>query len=156
MGAPASPHAHGVVPNRSSSRVEKRIEAGCWPVWSTFTAKCDALMRAAALAALLAMQTSSSGGSSDTEVKLLTVRPVGPPSCRHVTTVTPVAKHPSASRRVRGSCPLRYSCRVGWSAMPRRYNAPRLERQQPVGSQRQYFDNRLLERHRDEIERLEC
>ena len=47
-----------------------------------------------------ARQTSSSGGSSDTEVKLLTVNPAGvPSSVRQVTTVTPVAKQPSASRK---------------------------------------------------------
>ena len=40
-----------------------------------------------------------------------------PSPARQVTTVTPVAKQPNASRKVRGSCPLRYSCRVGWSAM---------------------------------------
>src|SRR5207253_3312159 len=113
-GAPASPHDQGVVPKRSSSRVEKRIDAGCCPVWSTLTAKCDASTNAPALAAALARQTSSSGGSSETEVKLLTVSPAGDPSAPwQVTTVTPVAKQPSASRNVRGSCPLRYSCPVG-------------------------------------------
>src|SRR5213595_2987214 len=118
MGAPASPQAQGVAPKRSSSRVEKRIDAGCWPVCSTLIAKWDASVSAAALAAFLYRQTSNSGGSSDTEVKLLTVSPAGSPaSFRQVTTVTPVAKQPSASRSVRGSCPLRYSPDVGWSAM---------------------------------------
>ena len=28
------------------ARVEKRIEAGCWPVWSTLTAKCSAAISA--------------------------------------------------------------------------------------------------------------
>ena len=38
------------------------------------------------------------------------VNPAGFPSGpRHVATVTPVAKQPSASRSVRASCPLRYS-----------------------------------------------
>ena len=40
-----------------------------------------------------------------------------PASSRQVTTVTPVAKQPSASRSVRGSCPLRYSPLVAWSAI---------------------------------------
>src|SRR6476660_6073036 len=114
MGAPASPHDQGVDPKRSSTRVEKVIEAGCWAVWRTLIAKCEARVSASALAACLYRHTSSSGGSSETEVKLLTVIPAGSrSSLRQVTTVTPVAKQPSASRRVRGSCPLRYSCLSG-------------------------------------------
>jgi hypothetical protein len=53
IGAPASPHDQGVLPNRSSTRVEKVIEAGCWPVCSTLIAKCDARVSASALAASL-------------------------------------------------------------------------------------------------------
>src|SRR5206468_9789371 len=90
------------------------------PVCSTLIAKCEAWVSAAALAACLYRQTSSKGGSSDTEVKLLTVSPAGSPaSLRQVTTVTPVAKQPSASRKVRGSCPLRYSPLVDGSAIDR-------------------------------------
>ena len=52
----------------------------------------------------LAGQNSSSGGSSDTLVKLFAVSPVRVPSpARPVTTVTPVAKQPKASRSARGS-----------------------------------------------------
>src|SRR5687768_8779576 len=109
-GAPNSPGDQSLLPKRSSSRVEKRIEAGCWPVCSTLTAKWFAEVRAAAHAAILWTQTSSSGGSSDTEVKLLAVIPNGRPcESKQVTTVTPVAKQPSASRRVRWSDPVRYS-----------------------------------------------
>jgi hypothetical protein len=44
-------------------------------------------------------QTSRSGGDSDTELTALTVVPTGAPSdAREVTTVTPVAKCPSAWR----------------------------------------------------------
>ena len=43
--------------------------------------------------------SSSNGGSSDTEVKLLAVKPTGfPSSSKLVTMVTPVAKQPKASR----------------------------------------------------------
>ena len=81
-------------------------------------AKCDALVSASALAASLCTQTRSSGGSRETEVKLFTVSPAGVPvGSRQVTTVTPVAKQPSASRSVRGSCPLRYSPFVDGSAI---------------------------------------
>src|SRR3546814_12570651 len=66
--------------------------------------------RIAPLLALFAIQTSSKGGSSDTEVKLFAVSPTGVPSGQTaVTTVTPVAKQPSASRKVRASDPARYS-----------------------------------------------
>jgi hypothetical protein len=45
---------------------------------------------------------STSGGSSDTEAKELMVTPTGTPSAlRAVTTATPVANSPSASRRER-------------------------------------------------------
>ena len=53
------------------------------------------------MAALLLLERhqSSSGGSSDTEVKELAVTPTGSPSGRTaVTTVTPVANSPNASR----------------------------------------------------------
>jgi primosomal replication protein N len=56
------------------------------------------------------MHTSNSGGSSETEVKLFAVSPTGVPSGQiAVTTVTPVAKQPSASRKVRASLPVRNS-----------------------------------------------
>src|SRR5690348_3746803 len=102
------------------------MEAGCCPVCRTLIAKKGAPISASALAASLWMHTNSNGGSSDTEVKLLTVRPAGTLSLRQVTTVTPVAKQPSASRRVLGSCPLRYSPLSGWSAMARAIAGPRL------------------------------
>src|SRR3954454_8408278 len=150
IGAPASPQAQGVVPNRSSSRVAKRIEAGCCPVWRTLTANWVASISAAALAAGLARHTSSSGGSSDTEVKLLTVKPAGDPSgVRQVTTVTPVAKQPSAARKVRGSCPLRYSWCVGWAAISGLY------REQVLRRQSQHLGDRCLQRFRDQVARLE-
>ena len=45
------------------------------------------------------MQTNSNGGSRDTEVKELAVKPLGVPfSCLVVTKVTPVAKEPKALR----------------------------------------------------------
>jgi hypothetical protein len=44
------------------------------------------------------------GGSSETELKLLAVRPTSPASSeRVVTMVTPVVKLPKALRRARGS-----------------------------------------------------
>ena len=51
----------------------------------------------------MAIETSSNGGSSETEEKELAVKPSGMPSEVVVTTVTPVMKQPKASRSVRGS-----------------------------------------------------
>ena len=70
---------HGVQPNRSSTRVEKVIEAGCCSVWSTLTAKCSASLKGLALAAAFDTHTSSSGGSRLSAVKLLAVSPIGRP-----------------------------------------------------------------------------
>ena len=64
------------------------------------------------LAACLPMQIISSGGSSETEVKLLAVKPRGWPSTPAVVTmVTPVMKLPKAERSSRLSKLLRRSAR---------------------------------------------
>ena len=52
---------------------------------------------------VLPMQTEMSGGSSDTELKELAVKPAGLPSTVVVTTVTPVTNAPSAVLKSRGS-----------------------------------------------------
>ena len=66
----------------------------------------------AQLAAALAIQTSSKGGSSDTEVKEFAVKPRGFPSLSMVvTTVTPVMKVPKALRNSRGSIRVTGSAR---------------------------------------------
>src|SRR5215208_1238657 len=61
--------------------------------------------------ARLSMQTSINGGSSETDEKALTVMPPGLPSSYFtVTTVTPLAKRPSAARNsslLTGIAPLR-------------------------------------------------
>ncbi|EPL13160.1 hypothetical protein CF150_05990 [Pseudomonas sp. CF150] len=50
------------------------------------------------------MLHSTSGGSRDTELKLLAVTPtLRPETVAAVTTVTPVAKLPKARRKARGS-----------------------------------------------------
>ena len=155
IGAPVSPGDHGVAPKRSSARVEKRIESGCCPVCSTLTAKCRAVS-AAALAAALATHTSNNGGSRDTEVKLLTVNPTGSPSSsRQVTTVTPVAKQPNASRKVRGSDPLRYS--GGGSRRPwvPAIQAPLTQSPAARPGDREHLGDGPIERRRHQIERLE-
>src|SRR2546426_491993 len=67
-----------------------------------WTAKCSASMKAGRLAELRARLHKTKGGSSDTELKLLTVRPTSRPApSRAVTTVTPVVNAPSALRNAR-------------------------------------------------------
>lgn len=52
--------------------------------------------------AVFAMQTSTSGGLSETDVTELAVIATSSPFARVVMTQTPVARQPIASRRVRG------------------------------------------------------
>src|SRR5215468_7117707 len=67
-------------------------------------AKCPALWKAARLYARRSRLNSTSGGSSETELKELAVMPIMPASCEAVvTTVMPVAKLPRAWRNSRGS-----------------------------------------------------
>ena len=63
-----------------------------------FTEKRPASRTAGSVRDVLSKQTSSSGGSSDTEVMALVVRPEGPSGPAHATTATPVAKWPMTSR----------------------------------------------------------
>ena len=59
-------------------------------------------------------QTRTSAGSRDTELKALAVSPAtGPPGAASVTTVTPVAKRPSASRKCRRSASA-----LAWAQAP--------------------------------------
>ena len=69
-----------------------------WPALSTWIAKCEAASKAGKRRDLRAGDQSTSGGASDTLAKLLAVIPSGPRGVIVVTTVTPVAKRPSASR----------------------------------------------------------
>jgi hypothetical protein len=64
-----------------------------------------------------------SGGSSDTELKLLAVTPTFRPSALAVMTVTPVAKLPSARRNFRGSITAS-ATGTGWPPAPARRAAP--------------------------------
>ena len=69
---------------------------------STCTAKAAPGAKADRLLLLFVRHHSSSGGSSDTELKEFAVTPTGSPSGRTaVTTVTPVANSPKASRSCR-------------------------------------------------------
>ena len=61
-------------------------------------AKCEAASKAGKRRDLRAGDQSTSGGVSETLAKLLAVMPSGPCGVIVVTTVTPVANRPSASR----------------------------------------------------------
>src|SRR5579863_7995072 len=75
-----------------------------WP--STLTTNAPWLRTARRVALLRSKQTSSSGGSSDSDVTALAVVPTGSPSSPiEVTTVTPVAKCPMASRNSTAETP---------------------------------------------------
>src|SRR3546814_17779977 len=90
--------------NLSMPRFEKRPDRASWSVASTCTAQYSAARNTSRLAEVLARLHSTSGGLSDTELKLLAVRPTGVPSTvRAVMMVTPVAKVPSALRNSVGS-----------------------------------------------------
>jgi hypothetical protein len=68
------------------------------------TAKTPAASSHGRLLDFRSTQINASGGSSDTEVKELAVSPTLRPSAQTVvTTVTPVVKHPKASRNARAS-----------------------------------------------------
>src|SRR5215217_2418200 len=69
-----------------------------------WTAKRELSMKAGSAAEVLAKLHSTMGGSSDTELKLLAVRPTSLPSASSVVTmVTPVANEPRALRKPRES-----------------------------------------------------
>src|SRR5690606_29216521 len=106
--------------NLSGAREAKRPEMSFWFSDRTFTAKCVAAAKTSQECADLARQTSRSGGSSETEVKLLAVKPRGVPSSwRVVMTVTPVAKAQKAVRRARGSIAGGGTSASAWSAPSR-------------------------------------
>ena len=106
MGAPVSQLSQATPSNRSVDDRAKTPDIGCWPMCRTLMAKCSARRNRSRFDELRARQNRIRGGSSDTEEKELAVSPTGRPcSSRVVTTVTPVAKQPRASRRVRASDP---------------------------------------------------
>ncbi|MNJ57215.1 hypothetical protein D3C77_527970 [compost metagenome] len=88
--------------NSSSDRRQtpqaKRSDMAWSSTGSIWTANRSAPAKASWRSDFTSRHHSTSGGSSDTEVKLLTVMPSGPSAVWAVTTQTPVAKPPSARR----------------------------------------------------------
>src|SRR3954467_11275975 len=70
----------------------------CWPRLSTLTENRCALCTNPSVRVPWASETSTSGGSSETEMNELSVMPPQRPSCSTMMTVTPVANSPTAPR----------------------------------------------------------
>ncbi|MNP25563.1 hypothetical protein D3C76_1183770 [compost metagenome] len=80
----------------------KLLDRSIWSAARTFTAKWLAASNTARLLERLSRLQRISGGSRDTELKLLAVTPTRLPcGSAAVTTVTPVAKLPRARRKAR-------------------------------------------------------
>src|SRR5207248_9634434 len=87
------------------SSANRREIASCSAA-STLSTKRSAALSAGCMSLSRATDTSTSGGSSDTDATELAVIPTGRPAgSRVVRTVTPVAKRPSSWRNCAGSTP---------------------------------------------------
>ena len=105
----------GTPANLSGAGRAKRSASSSWPSPRTLTTKHLAPSIAVCVGSLLAMQTSSSTGSSERDATALAVIPAGLSSCSVVITVTPVAKWPIASRNAISSTAVGAGGAV-WSA----------------------------------------
>src|SRR6218665_45855 len=113
-GAPLMPGRCSRPAQRSMPRVAKRWARAFWSAASTWMAECEPLAKTGMVLAPCARLHSTSGGSSDTELKELAVSPTNlPAELRAVTMVTPVANMPRASRNSRGE-KLGGGARAGW------------------------------------------
>ena len=101
-GAPCSPSAQAPSAKRSSAADAKRRDRSTCASASTLTAKRGAVRKASRLGLGSRSDHSTSGGSSESELKELAVRPTkAPASSTQLMMVTPVVKRPSALRRWR-------------------------------------------------------
>src|SRR5450631_4005297 len=90
----------------ANPRRAKFLDSCCCGAASTFTTNAPCPRIAARVRLPRSKQTRTSGGSSDSEVTALAVVPTGWPSAStDVTTVTPVAKRPIASRNSAADTP---------------------------------------------------
>ena len=96
-GVPPKPGSNFTPANPSPGSAKRSASPRC-PALSTWIAKNGAASKAGKRRDFRAGDQSTSGGASDTLAKLLAVIPSGPRGVMVVTTVTPVAKRPSASR----------------------------------------------------------
>ena len=98
-GLPEVAACQATAENLSARFEAKTPDMSFWLSARIFTAKPCAAVKVAQLDAALAMQTRSNGGSSETDVKELAVKPRGAPSASMVVTmVTPVMNAPKATQ----------------------------------------------------------
>jgi hypothetical protein len=89
---------------RSATALAKRRDSPTWASDSTLIAKWLAARKADSAGLAERSDHSTSGGSSESELKELAVRPTARPSAsRQVAIVTPVVKRPSVLRRALAS-----------------------------------------------------
>src|SRR3954454_5667646 len=122
-----------------ATRLEANTRAtSSWPARSTLTQKRRASRTAGSVRDVLSKQTSSSSGSSDTDVTAFVVRPVGPSRPLQATIATPVAKWPMTwPRRSVSTAALDTACE-GYS-------------RSPVGPQGEERDDDRGERHHAQL-----
>ena len=99
-GVPAVPRCQPTPANLSPPDTANVRQSASWCSARMFTQKAPAAEIRGQLVEVLAGARATSGGSSESEVKAWQVKPTGRPSSIAVTTVTPVAKWPSASRNL--------------------------------------------------------
>src|SRR5271166_306219 len=104
-GVPMAPGCQPTPRNLSPPDTAKVRHRASWCSPRMFTQNAPALAIRGQLVDDLAGASATSGGSSDSDVKAWQVKPTGWPSSIAVTTVTPVAKCPRASRKWAASMP---------------------------------------------------
>src|SRR5215207_8691206 len=115
---PSGPRSTATPANLSMPLLANRPERASWSAARIWTAKWPACRNASMLDEVLARLHSTMGGFSDTELKLLAVRPTSLSPKRVVTMVTPVAKAPSALRKALGSNCVAADSTAGTGALP--------------------------------------
>src|ERR687898_918195 len=87
--------------NLSIPRLAIVLDTGSWSAARKLTQNRPDRWIAGQARDVFAGENSTSGGSSETDMKLSQVMPTGSPRLIAVTTVIPVAKRPSTSRNLR-------------------------------------------------------
>ena len=106
-GRPVSPGCQGAPQNRSRPGVTgapaKQSDSACWSSDRMFTPNRPEARTIGVRNRRRSSATITSGGSSETELRALTVMPNGRSPSKADTTVTPVTKWPITRRKTSGS-----------------------------------------------------
>src|SRR4051794_17896688 len=97
---------------KSAPRRANSSATSCWRRCRMLTAKRWLAVAFSSVREPCARETSTSSGSSETEVNELSVMPAGWPWCSLVTTQTPVAKAPTTSRKSRSMPDIAQACPI--------------------------------------------